>query len=107
AHADVEHHLLDARHLHDVRVAELLAQLFLQALVVALFQRGPHQLGSSTTMASPHCLQTRSFTSPSIRCVTRVGFPQCGQTTMTFPSESGRGCSMMPPFTFFVGLGFV
>src|SRR5713101_1123530 len=107
AHADVEDDLRDLRDLHDVAVAELLAQLILHGRVVALFQYGSHYLGSSTTIASPQRMHTRSLLFSSIRWATRVGFPQCGQTTMTLPSPSGMGCSMIPPFWFFVGFALV
>src|SRR3989441_4093539 len=106
-HPDVEDDLLDLRDLHHVRVAELLAQLVLDGLVIPLFQHGGHD-GTSTTIASPHCRHTRSFVpSSSRRWPTRVGLPQCGQTTMTLPSPSGIGCSMIPPFWFLEGFGLV
>src|SRR5438067_6961187 len=107
AHADVQDDLLDLRDLHDVAIAELLAQLILHGRVVTLLQYRSHYFGSSTTIASPQRLHTRSLVSSSIRCATRVGFPQWGQTTMTFPSPSGMGCSMISPFWFFVGLALV
>src|SRR5437762_4106653 len=65
AHTDVEDDLLDLRDLHDVAVAELLAQLILHGRVVTLLQDGCHYLGSSTTIASPHRLQMRSLASSS------------------------------------------
>src|SRR5438094_5214978 len=46
AHADVQDDLLDLRDLHHVWIAELLAQLLPNALVVALLQGCRHQLGS-------------------------------------------------------------
>src|SRR5437870_10928738 len=61
-HADVEDDLLDHRDLHDVAVAELLAQLVANRGVVALLEHGGH-FGSSTTIASPHRLHTRSLAS--------------------------------------------
>src|SRR5881396_422113 len=77
AHADVEDDLLDLGDLHHVAVAELLAQILANVLVVTLLQYGSHDyFGSSTTIASPHCLHTRSLVSSSIRWATRVGFPQ-------------------------------
>src|SRR5438093_7880588 len=76
AHADVEDDLLDFGDLHDVPVAELLAQILADVLVVALLQHRSHYFGSSTTIASPHCLHTRSLVSSSMRWATRVGFPQ-------------------------------
>src|SRR4029077_21072027 len=106
AHADIQDDLLDLGDLHDVAVAELLAQVLAHRCVVALLQEGGH-LGSSTTIGSPQRLHTRSLESSSVRCATRVGFPQCGQRTMTFPSPSGMGCSMIPPFWFFAGFALV
>src|SRR5207237_5095509 len=70
AHADVEDDLLDLGDLHDVPVAELLAQILANVLVVALLQHRSHYLVSSTTIASPHCLHTRSLVSSSIRWAT-------------------------------------
>ena len=32
---------------------------------------------------------------------------QCGQTSMTFPTDSGTSCSMIPPFTFLFGFALV
>src|SRR5438128_8586486 len=49
----------------------------------------PAHFGSSTTIASPQSLHTRSLVSSSIPWATRAGFPQCGHTTMTLPSPSG------------------
>src|SRR5216683_2249264 len=93
AHPDVHDDLLQARDAHDVVVRELLAQLVLDALVVALLHRAGdrHQAFSSTTIGSPQRLQRRSLVSSSDRCATRVGLPQCGHTTMTLPSDIGIG----------------
>src|SRR5258705_4784288 len=110
AHPDVEDDLLESRDLHHVLEAELLAQLVPQSRVVPLLHRARHShlySFSSTTIDSPHRLQMRSLVSSSMRCATRVASPQCGQMTMTLPSESAIGWSMIPPLLFLDGFGLV
>src|SRR5206468_7359273 len=91
-HPDVDDDLREARDAHHVVVVELLAQLVLDLRVVALLHPAHdrrrwrcacHYAFSSTTIASLHCLQTRSLASSSIRRSSRVCLPQCGQLTTT------------------------
>src|SRR3970282_2610456 len=69
AHADVDHDLGDAWHLHDVLILEVLAERRQDVRFVAVFHSRRHY-----SMSSPLRLPTRTLV-PSSRCrkVTRVG----------------------------------
>src|SRR2546428_8446786 len=110
ADADVDNDLVQARHLHDVAVVELLGQLRRDRVSICLQQprrlvrlrtrrlRSGLLLRSLLLGLRHYCasvLRTRSYGSPQWRqtrarapdsstvCLVRVGRPQCGQTSIT------------------------
>ena len=105
ADAHVERDLLDARHLHDAREAELV----LEPRRAARRRRAPSG-AARTSRSRPSAsiswpqsarLQTRTRTMPcgvSFSLIpTRVGRLQVGQTTITFETGTAAAFSMIPP----------
>ena len=91
AEADVDDDLGQARHLHRVGVAELLPERRHDLVAVALAQLAAHLAASrSLVSGSPQWAHTRTLRPSAERSWrTRVGAPQCGQTTMTLLAAMG------------------
>src|SRR5450756_1667318 len=114
AEPDVDHDLLESRHLHRVRIGELLGKRRDDLVGVASLQVAAHAPFTSTGWPQRPQARTRVPLSRR-RWWMRVGWSQRGQTNMTFPTAIGSGFSTMPPccicgtrsFWFMRGRGFV
>src|SRR5262249_13516621 len=104
ADAHVERDLLELRHLHDRREAELVLELRPDAALEGLLEARRVRLGRdhlSISWLQSGCLHTRTRTVSPFTCLTtvptRVGFLHVGQTTITFDTGIGAGRSTTPP----------
>src|SRR5439155_278561 len=96
AEPHVEHDLLEARHGHRVRDAEVAHERGGDLAAVALAQAGGH--AHSPPSGSPQRRQTRSpWPSASRRCPTRVGMLHLGQMGTTLERWIDASFSWMPP----------
>src|SRR5689334_3927807 len=124
ADADVDDDLVDAGHLHDIAVVELLGHVLRDGVAVQREKARRFRRPRAGVLRSllllrllllrlrhywASVLRTRSYGSPQWRqtrarapdsstvCLVRVGRPQLGQTSMTLEQSSGASKSTMPP----------